>query len=193
MEYVSLIQPGQMPLGMILLPNEASPLIWRGVWFLHQGYYAGAILKFNILFPSVYPEQPPALFFTTPIFHPLVRSDGLFNHKHNLPHWRPKEHKVVHILYVLKSCFKRSGLDRMKERDTWNREAYQMLTRSEASFKALATQEVTLSQSTSHLHQSDHPALRGSHGKDLSFRQIKPSDASDLRNRFGLRDWAHDS
>lgn len=38
----------------------------------HPGPYASAILRFQIRFPSSYPDQPPLVIFATDVFHPLI-------------------------------------------------------------------------------------------------------------------------
>lgn len=76
------------------------------------GPYAGAILRFQIRFPDVYPDLPPLVTFATDVFHPLIvplttytfstssASDnpvsatdeerlppGGFSLRHGFPHW----------------------------------------------------------------------------------------------------------
>ncbi len=42
-------------------------------WFLtRSGPYSGAILRFSIRFPALYPAVPPLVTFSTDIFHPLL-------------------------------------------------------------------------------------------------------------------------
>jgi ubiquitin-protein ligase len=52
------------------------------------GYYADAILKFNLTFPPNYPERPPAVQFVTDIFHPLISQDGTFSLSPRFRPWR---------------------------------------------------------------------------------------------------------
>ncbi|KZT38323.1 UBC-like protein [Sistotremastrum suecicum HHB10207 ss-3] len=124
MEYASLRHPHHLPLGIYVLPDEASLLIWQGVWFLHQGFYANSVLKFKLVFPPNYPDAPPALQFITQVFHPLVREDGLINMEGGFSPWRPREHHVHHVLHWLKAAFKKEGLAAVSETQAWNKEAY---------------------------------------------------------------------
>jgi hypothetical protein len=55
---------------MSLTPGD--PTIWTGVLFVQNGPYASAILRFQIRFPTSYPDVPPVVIFTTDIFHPLL-------------------------------------------------------------------------------------------------------------------------
>lgn len=52
------------------------------------GYYADAVLKFRLMFPNNYPENPPAVFFLTDVFHPLIYSTGAFNLAPRFKPWR---------------------------------------------------------------------------------------------------------
>ena len=52
------------------------------------GYYADAILKFNLTFPPNYPERPPTVQFVTDIFHPLISQDGTFGLSPRFRPWR---------------------------------------------------------------------------------------------------------
>lgn len=55
---------------MTLAPGD--PTLWNGVIFVRSGPYASAILRFQIRFPSTYPNLPPLVTFSTDIFHPLI-------------------------------------------------------------------------------------------------------------------------
>jgi ubiquitin-protein ligase len=52
------------------------------------GHYAGGVFKFNVIFSEQYPQEPPTVNFITPIFHPLIRADGLLNVEAGFPKWR---------------------------------------------------------------------------------------------------------
>lgn len=65
---------------MSVLPTEPS---------LYTGYYTDSILKFRLIFPSNYPEQPPTVQFLTDVFHPLIsQQDGTFNLAPRFRPWR---------------------------------------------------------------------------------------------------------
>lgn len=53
-----------------------------------QGYYVDAIFKFRLNFPGNYPERPPAVQFTTDVFHPLIGPNGVFNLTPRFRPWR---------------------------------------------------------------------------------------------------------
>lgn len=109
---------------------SGDPRIWSGVLFVRSGTrelsraalhsqlltylgpYAGAILRFQLRFPDIYPDLPPLVTFATDVFHPLIvplttytfstgsASDnpvsatdeerlppGGFSMRHGFPHW----------------------------------------------------------------------------------------------------------
>ncbi|BDD57210.1 hypothetical protein MAP00_002596 [Monascus purpureus] len=52
--------------------GPGDPTLWTGVIFVRSGPYASAILRFQIRFPSSYPDLPPLVTFSTDVFHPLI-------------------------------------------------------------------------------------------------------------------------
>ena len=53
------------------------------------GYYTDSILKFRLVFPPSYPENPPTVQFLTDVFHPLVsQQDGTFNLRTRFNPWK---------------------------------------------------------------------------------------------------------
>lgn len=107
-DYAALSVKDHCPLGMYVIPSTETLLVWAGVLFVHQGsiqqvisqaikcscycfegYYADAILKFRLTFPTSYPDQPPVVQFTTDVFHPLVaQNDGTMNLRTRFNPWR---------------------------------------------------------------------------------------------------------
>ncbi|KAL1658586.1 UBC-like protein [Schizophyllum commune] len=192
LEYASLRHASHCPLGVYVVPSIESLLVWDAVLFVHQGYYSDAVLKFRLTFPRNYPERPPVVQFVTDVFHPLVAQDGIFNLAPRFRPWRPKEHHVFDVLYWVKAAFKKNALDGLEEGDCLNREAYRYHD-STASFAALATQTASLSQSSSALYDRDHPSMSGASRGGITFREMKPSQIQDAREKLGLRDWAAES
>lgn len=109
LEYTSLRYQSHCPLGMYIIPFADDPSIWDAVLFIHQGepyrslpvsllkakvtwrqgYYTDSILKFRLIFPHNYPEQPPTVHFVTDVFHPLIsHQDGTFNLAPKFNPWR---------------------------------------------------------------------------------------------------------
>ncbi|KKZ64937.1 ubiquitin-conjugating enzyme E2, other [[Emmonsia] crescens] len=60
------------PPGVYVNISAADPTFWSGVIFVQKGPYASAILRFQLRFPSTYPDLPPLVTFATDIFHPLI-------------------------------------------------------------------------------------------------------------------------
>ncbi|KDR83764.1 hypothetical protein GALMADRAFT_236124 [Galerina marginata CBS 339.88] len=128
LEYASLRNSGHCPLGIYIVPSSRNLLVWDGVFFVHQGYYADSILKFRLTFPDNYPESPPAVDFVTDVFHPLVSQTGSFNLNPRFRPWRPKEHHVFDVLHWIKVAFKKHALDQFVESDCFNKEAFRVYT-----------------------------------------------------------------
>ncbi|OJD16024.1 hypothetical protein AJ78_03777 [Emergomyces pasteurianus Ep9510] len=60
------------PPGVYVNISATDPTFWSGVIFVQKGPYASAILRFQLRFPSTYPDLPPLVTFATDIFHPLI-------------------------------------------------------------------------------------------------------------------------
>ncbi|KAK2786012.1 hypothetical protein FQN52_008008 [Onygenales sp. PD_12] len=60
------------PPGVYVGISPTDPSLWSGVIFVQKGPYASAILRFQLRFPSTYPDLPPLVTFSTDIFHPLL-------------------------------------------------------------------------------------------------------------------------
>jgi len=190
LEYASLRHRAHCPLGMYITPSLDNLLVWDGIFFVHQGYYIDAILKFRLTFPPNYPERPPKVTFMTDVFHPLIsQKDGKFNLSPRFRPWRPKEHHVFDVLHWIKAAFKKHALDGIKEEDCFNKEAFRLYHDSTSSFAALATQSSMLSQSPSALFDSDHPSMTGKGCHTMTFRELRPDEVSALQGRVGLKKW----
>ncbi|RDB22707.1 Protein crossbronx-like [Hypsizygus marmoreus] len=228
LEYASLRHTLHCPLGMYVVPSVENLLVWDAVFFIHQGadysflepffhvltsqskgYYADAILKFRLTFPSNYPERPPMVQFVTDVFHPLVSSqNGTFNMAPRFRPWRyaltitsqassyiairPKEHHVFDVLHYIKAAFKKHALDGISESDCLNKEAFRYHN-STSSFAALATQSSLLSQSASALFDRDHPSMAGKVTDGITFREMSASDLQEGRSKLGLKEWSEES
>ncbi|KAG6829738.1 hypothetical protein H0H87_010370 [Tephrocybe sp. NHM501043] len=99
--------------------DRARDRDWR------RRYYADAILKFRIMFPSTYPNKQPSVQFVTDAFHPLIDSQtGAFSLAPRFKPWKPNEHHVFHVLHYIKAAFKKNLLDGFRESDCLNKEAF---------------------------------------------------------------------
>ncbi|KIO34815.1 hypothetical protein M407DRAFT_90401 [Tulasnella calospora MUT 4182] len=186
-EYSALGHLNHCPSGMYLTPSTESLLIWLGVLFVRQGYYASSVLRFRVTFPQDYPQQPPAVSFTTDVFHPLVsQTDGAFALAPRFSPWMPKDHHVFDVLYWIKAAFKKPALDKLTERDCLNKEALRLYRESPSSFSALALQTSGLSQSPSALFDSDHPQMGGRSQGGVVFRQMAAVELVKVRKEVGL-------
>ncbi|KAH7929425.1 UBC-like protein [Leucogyrophana mollusca] len=191
LEYASLRHHQHCPTGMYVIPSAVTILVWEAAFFVHQGYYADSILKFELTFPSDYPERPPTVRFLTDIFHPLIAAQtGAFSLTPRFRPWRPKEHHVFDVLHWIKASFKKSVLDQLKDFDCLNKEAFKLYRDNTPSFAALATQSSKLSQSPSALYDSSG-SRKGQSA--LRFSVLKPEHATATREKLGLQAWSESS
>ena len=58
------------------IENTDSGFKCNGNLFGHYGFYKGCIIKFEMIFPKDYPNNPPTVNFITKIFHPNIYTDG---------------------------------------------------------------------------------------------------------------------
>ncbi|KAJ7129710.1 ubiquitin-conjugating enzyme/RWD-like protein [Mycena epipterygia] len=174
---------------MYVVPSPETLMIWDAVFFVHQGYYADAILKFRLTFPNNYPESPPTVQFVTDVvFHPLISHAGIFNLAPRFRPWRPKEHHVFDVLHWIKAAFKKHALDEIKESDCLNKEAYRY-HETTSSFAGLASQSSLLSQSAPALFHRDHPSMKGKPRDAMPFRELPPEQLQLQRSKIGLKEW----
>ncbi|KAJ7937089.1 UBC-like protein [Mycena leptocephala] len=174
---------------MYVVPSPETLMVWDAVFFVHQGYYADAILKFRLTFPNNYPESPPVVQFVTDVvFHPLISHSGIFNLAPRFRPWRPKEHRVFDVLHWIKAAFKKHALDEIKESDCLNKEAYRY-HETTSSFAGLASQSSLLSQSAPALFDRDHPSLKGKPRDAMPFRELSPEQLQLQRSKIGLKEW----
>ncbi|KAI1418789.1 ubiquitin-conjugating enzyme/RWD-like protein [Xylaria sp. FL1777] len=69
-EYTGLKQV--CPDGVYVALTPGDPSLWSGVFFVRDGPYAPAVMRFQISFPDSYPKLPPLVTFSTDMFHPLI-------------------------------------------------------------------------------------------------------------------------
>ncbi|KAJ7781276.1 UBC-like protein [Mycena metata] len=175
---------------MYVVPSPETLMVWDAVFFVHQGYYADAILKFRLTFPNKYPESPPTVQFVAEdvVFHPLVSHYGIFNLAPRFRPWRPKEHRVFDVLHWIKAAFKKHALDEIRESECLNKEAYRY-HESTSSFASLATQSSLLSQSAPALFDRDFSSLKGQPRDAMPFRELAPDQLQLGRTKLGLKEW----
>ncbi|OAV88073.1 hypothetical protein PTTG_01118 [Puccinia triticina 1-1 BBBD Race 1] len=170
LEYASLRLPGHCPLGVWVIPSPDDIHHWCGTLFIHRGYYAGGIYKFTIDFSRNYPfdRQTPQINFQTDCFHPLIdqANHGLFNLALKFPEWLPHENFICNLLYYLKSCFKRPGLESIiasgDDSIAFNKHAFRLYRDQTDVFATLAAQSSSLSSSPTSLYDQTSSSLQQS-------------------------------
>jgi len=92
---------------MYVLPNELNPNSeWHGAYFVRQGLYSRAILKFKIVFPDTYPKEPPHVIMQSKVYHPLINfNTGHVNLDAEFKNWQPGHQWVVNVLLYVKKLF----------------------------------------------------------------------------------------
>ncbi|PYH96705.1 putative ubiquitin-conjugating enzyme [Aspergillus ellipticus CBS 707.79] len=70
LEFASLQHAAPPGTYVSLSPGDST--LWFGVIFVRSGPYASAVLRFQIRFPTSYPDMPPLVNFATDVFHPLI-------------------------------------------------------------------------------------------------------------------------
>ncbi|POW08842.1 hypothetical protein PSHT_09407 [Puccinia striiformis] len=128
---------------------------WCGTLFIHRGYYAGGIYKFTINFSRNYPfdQQTPKSISRRINF-------------------------ICNLLYYLKSCFKRPGLESIiasgDDSIAYNKHAFRLYRDQTDVFATLAAQSSTLSSSPTSLY--DQPS--SSSQNEDSNKRIGQKDAN---------------
>ena len=89
--------------GVVVLPHLDDIKIWDGTIFIRQGLYKGGIFKFRMTFPPDYPANPPKVYFTTSIYHPMINKDtGDYDVKHFFKDWKEGKHYAINVLKLIK-------------------------------------------------------------------------------------------
>ena len=65
------------PHGVSAAPQDDNILLWRAIIFGPEDtVWEGGTFQLELTFAEDYPNKPPAVIFTTRIFHPNVYNDG---------------------------------------------------------------------------------------------------------------------
>ncbi|KAI9619091.1 hypothetical protein KEM48_006370 [Puccinia striiformis f. sp. tritici PST-130] len=116
----------------------------------------------------------------TDCFHPLIdqSNQGSFNLSLKFPNWLPHENFICNLLYYLKSCFKRPGLESIiasgDDSIAYNKHAFRLYRDQTDVFATLAAQSSTLSSSPTSLY--DQPS--SSSQNEDSNKRIGQKDAN---------------
>lgn len=147
--------------GIYVIPSLKTSLCWFGVFFVREGYYEGAVLRFSILLPSKFPDDTeiPRLIFQNDVFHPLVCPyTGTLDITGAFPTWKIGDDHIWHVLKYLQLAFVDPWEVLQMSPSAWNKEAADLLAQNRAEFIARAN--LTVSQSKEHVYDeptSDDP------------------------------------
>lgn len=124
--------PEKIGNGIYAMPSFESLYIWHCAIFIRQGVYRGGIFRFSLTIPSTYPNAPPDVRFFTPIFHPLIGTDGSFDISREFPDWTSRRHFLFTVLAYVKKVF--YHLDLCTTRPPLNPEAFALYSSNTQAF-----------------------------------------------------------
>ena len=79
---------------------------WKGVYFVKQGIYQDAVLKFRLTIPAKYPKEMPIVHFQSEVFHPLVNSaSGELKLERDFGGWAFSKNWLIQVLLFVKKIF----------------------------------------------------------------------------------------
>ncbi|KAL9922278.1 protein crossbronx [Glossina fuscipes] len=125
--------------GIYVIPSFGNSLLWYGVLFVRQGFYAEGVFRFNMLLPDKYPDDNtvPTVIFQNEIYHPLICPfTGTMDLSHAFPQWRCGEDHIWQLLKYMQYIFN-EPLDcvRLTNITKWlNSEAFELISQNRAGF-----------------------------------------------------------
>lgn len=157
----------QKPVGVFVVPSNASALMWFGIIFVRQGHYEGGTFKFTIYIPESFPDcDCPTVIFETPPFHPMVSSStGEFDTSKSFAKWKKGANHLWQLLLCLRRSFYQFDIN-----EPFNVEAANLWERDPNLFKHKATECVKLSNK----RLLDAPSSCDPHA--LAFRSISEDE-----------------
>ncbi|OMJ77450.1 hypothetical protein SteCoe_22969 [Stentor coeruleus] len=88
----------------ILTPKDESLLFFTGCIKGVKGTpYENGVFHFEMELPTVFPFKPPTFKFTTPIYHPNIRSSGNLSCNILVYEWSPVYAKFGVLLFAIQS------------------------------------------------------------------------------------------
>ncbi|POW13650.1 hypothetical protein PSTT_03588 [Puccinia striiformis] len=188
LEYASLRLPGHCPLGVWVIPSPDDIHRSSSCSSIFPLLMVGQLWTDSIvLFTSPQPGSHSIKYKrrrektgATDCFHPLIdqSNQGSFNLSLKFPTWLPHENFICNLLYYLKSCFKRPGLESIiasgDDSIAYNKHAFRLYRDQTDVFATLAAQSSTLSSSPTSLY--DQPS--SSSQNEDSNKRIGQKDAN---------------
>eukprot|EP00455_Lapot_gusevi_P016283 TRINITY_DN1836_c0_g1_i14.p1 TRINITY_DN1836_c0_g1~~TRINITY_DN1836_c0_g1_i14.p1 ORF type:complete len:261 (-),score=16.09 TRINITY_DN1836_c0_g1_i14:177-959(-) len=99
------------PPGVYMIPSVNDLRKWEGIIFLRAGQYKNGIFKFFLQIPESYPEEGPRVFFTTPVFHPLIHpKTGELDLSIQFPTWQRNKHYLATAVAYVKRVFYKADM-----------------------------------------------------------------------------------
>lgn len=114
------------------MPKLNSVREFEGAYFVTQGPYNGAILRFIVLLPTEYPKVPPSIRIISRMPHPLVGADKLLL----LPSVQ-KGSRLCHSLAALAQAFDELFLYGLEEEHCIDKETLKLLKTDRIAFDEL--------------------------------------------------------
>lgn len=91
-------------LQLYVIQSKYDPFLWYGLLFVDTGIYMGAVIRFNMVIPSSYPDSNCPKVYLDPIpYHPLIDPDtGELDTKNAFPDWNSTTYKLHQLLSFVK-------------------------------------------------------------------------------------------
>ncbi|EGC30405.1 hypothetical protein DICPUDRAFT_41476 [Dictyostelium purpureum] len=91
--------------GLYVIPSFNSIHEWHCVLFIRNRIYRSAIIRFLVVIPDDFPDSCPSVKFLTPMYHPLIGSEGEIDLSHQFSDWTSEKYMIAHVLCYIKSIF----------------------------------------------------------------------------------------
>jgi len=169
----------QKPVGVFVIPANASPLIWFGIIFIRQGHYEGGAFKFTIYIPDSFPDcDCPTVIFESPPYHPMISaSTGEFDTSKSFAKWKKGANHLWQLLLSVRRSFFQFDVNQ-----PFNLEAANLFQRDPNLFKHKATESVKLANK----RLLDAPSSCDPHA--LAFKQMTEEEFENIRADMTARD-----
>jgi len=163
----------QQPVGVFVIPSNASALIWFGIIFVRQGHYEGGAFKFTIYIPDTFPDcDCPTVIFETIPYHPMISSTtGEFDTSKSFAKWKKGTNHLWQLLLCLRRSFYQFDVN-----SPFNPEAASLFERDPNLFKHKASESVKLSRT----RLADAPSSCDPHA--LAIQRITEEEFDDIRS-----------
>ncbi|XP_026469896.1 protein crossbronx homolog [Ctenocephalides felis] len=117
-----------------VIPSFESSFLWFGVIFLHEGFYAEAVFRFNIIIPETFPDGGvPTVIFQNKVYHPHINENtGVLDLSIGFSNWKFSDNHIWQLLKYIKWVF--HNADANPRNEILNKEAFELLHSNRSEF-----------------------------------------------------------